>query len=73
MGLLFKKLLINLIFNSCVFIILIIGIQNSDNKRKVDLLINETVELPVSFTMGISFITGSILGNILIFNYTSKK
>ena len=73
MGLLFKKTLITFIFNSCFFLILIVGIQNSTNKRKINLLINETVELPVSFTIGISFISGSILGSILPFNYLRKK
>ena len=44
---------------------LFIGIQNSTNKTKVNFLINETVELPVSFIIGISFITGSIAGTFL--------
>ena len=44
---------------------LFIGIQNSTNKTKVNLLINETVELPISFIIGISFITGSITGTFL--------
>tara|TARA_Y100000991_G_scaffold209174_1_gene188948 strand:+ start:732 stop:899 length:168 start_codon:yes stop_codon:yes gene_type:complete len=42
---------------------LIIGIQNSSNKSKVDILFDETVELPISFIIGLSFISGSILGS----------
>ena len=60
-----KKLFFTVIFNSCLFAILFVAIQNSSNKRKVDLIINETIELPISFIVGSSFILGSILGNIL--------
>ena len=60
-----KKLFFTIIFNSCLFVILFVAIQNSSNKRKVDLIIEETIELPISFIVGSSFILGSILGNIL--------
>jgi len=63
-----KKLFFTVIFNSCLFVILFVAIQNSSNKRKVDLIINETIELPISFIVGSSFILGSILGNILFFD-----
>ena len=65
MSLLFKKLFLSAIFNSCLFIALIVGIQNSSNKSKVDFLIDETIELPISFILGSSFIVGSILGTFL--------
>ena len=68
MILFFKKLCFTAIFNSCLFVLLFIGIQNSSNKRKVDLLINETIELPISFVIGSSFILGSILGSFVDFN-----
>ena len=60
-----KKLFFTVIFNSCLFVILFVAIQNSSNKRKVDLIVEETIELPISFIVGSSFILGSILGNIL--------
>ena len=60
-----KKLFFTVIFNSCLFVILFVAIQNSSNKRKVDLIIDETIELPISFIVGSSFILGSILGNLL--------
>ena len=63
-----KKLFFTLIFNSCLFVILFVSIQNNSNKRKVDLVIEETIELPISFIVGSSFILGSILGNILFLN-----
>ena len=63
-----KKLFFTVIFNSCLFAILFVAIQNSSNKHKVDLIINETIELPISFIVGSSFILGSIFGNILFFD-----
>ena len=67
MSMFIKKILYSAIFNSCLFALLFIGIQNSSNKAKVDLLINETIELPISFIVGSSFILGSITGNFMIF------
>ena len=66
MSLFIKKLFLSAIFNSCLFLALFIGIQNSSNKSKVDLLIDETIELPISFIVGSSFILGSIFGNFLV-------
>ena len=72
MGLLIKKLLFTAIFNSCLFLILFIGIQNSSNKNKVNLLINETIELPISFIVGSSFILGSIFGSFLVLEINNE-
>ena len=66
---LFKNLLFAFIFNSSLLLILIIGIQNSSIKKKVNLLFNESVELPLSFVIGTSFITGSLLGSIISLDY----
>ena len=73
MSFLIKKLLLSSIFNSCLFILLFIGIQNSSNKSKVDLLINETIELPISFIVGSSFIFGSVLGSLLSLNINNNE
>ena len=67
-----KNLVISIIFNFSLFILLLVGIQNSSNKRKVNLLINETVNLPVSFILGSSFIMGSLTGSLLYSNLLSK-
>ena len=72
MNLFFKKLFHTAIFNSCLFAILFIGIQNSTNKSKVDFLINKTIELPISFIVGTSFILGSILGSFIEFNVNNE-
>ena len=72
MSLFIKKLLHSAIFNTCLFVVLFIGIQNSSNKSKVDFLIKETIELPISFLIGSSFILGSILGNLIDFNKNNE-
>ena len=65
---LFRKFLFSLAFNSSLFLFLIIGIQNSTTKNKVNLFIDETVNLPISFIVGTSFLSGSILGSLLTIN-----
>ena len=72
MNLFIKKLFFTTIFNSSLFVILLIGIQNSSNKTKVNFLINKTIELPISFVVGSSLIFGSILGSFIDFNTTKK-
>ena len=72
MSFLIKKFLLAVIFNSCLFVVLFIGIQNSSNKSKVNFLINETIELPISFVVGSSFILGSIFGSFFDLNITKK-
>ena len=69
----FKKTVFATTFNSCLFLLLMIGIQNSSNKSKVNFLINETVNLPISFIIGSSFIGGSIIGSLLNLNLTNKS
>lgn len=68
-----KKFIFCLLFNSSILMMLIIGIQNSSNKNKVNLIVNETVHLPDSFIVGISFISGSLLGSVIDINQFSKK
>ena len=67
-----KKLFLAVIFNSSLFLVLFIGIQNSSNKNKVDLLIDETLELPISFIVGSSFILGSIFGSFLVLGMNNE-
>ena len=66
----FKKIGLVIVYNFSLFLMLIIGIQNSTNKSKVNLIFNQTVALPISFIIGASFISGSLLGNIF---YTNDK
>ena len=72
MSLLIKKLFFTAFFNSSLFVLLLIGIQNSSHKAKVNLLVNETIELPISFIVGTSFILGSFLGNFIVFDMNNE-
>ena len=65
MSLNLKKIIFAITFNSCLFFLLMIGIQNSSNKSRVNLLINETVKLPLGFIIGTNFIFGSLIGTII--------
>ena len=73
MSFIFKRIIFAVTFNSSLFILLMIGIQNSSNKSRINLLINETVKLPISFIIGTSFISGSVIGSLLTTEYSKKK
>ena len=72
MSLFIKKLFFTSTFNFCLLALLFIGIQNSSDKSKVDFLIKESIELPISFLIGSSFIFGSILGSFIDFNINNE-
>ena len=73
MSLSLKKIIFAITYNSCLFFLLMIGIQNSSNKSKINFLINETINLPVSFIIGSNFISGSLIGTFLTTNLTKKN
>ena len=68
-----RRILQTIIFNSTLFMILMVGIQNSSTKRKVNYIASETINMPISFIVGISFISGSITATILSENLINKK
>ena len=68
-----KKGLFNTAINFVFFFLLLVCIQNSSNKDKVDLMINETIELPIGFIIGTSFITGSLLGSFISLNFVNPN
>ena len=69
----YKKIFFNLIFNSSLFLILLIGIQNSSQKAKVNFIVNETILMPLSFIIGVSFISGSFTATLLTINSIDKN
>ncbi len=73
MNFLIKKLLFAITLNFTLFLILIIGIQNSSIRTKVKFIMGETVSLPISFIIGIAFISGSMSSNLLTLNSNNKK
>ena len=62
---LLHKLVFSLILNSTLFLILITGVYNSDKKSKVNFLSQETIDLPISFIIGSSFLAGSVTGSFI--------
>ncbi len=68
-----KKIFFAISFNISLFLMLMIGIQNSSNTRKVNLILSETISLPISFIMGVSFISGSLTGSLITTNFINQK
>ena len=60
-----QKVATSILINSFLLIALIVTIQNSNNKSNVNLFGFETIQLPVSFITGVSFISGTFLGSLL--------
>ena len=50
-----------------------VGIQNSSNKKRINLITRETIALPVSFIVGVSFISGSLASGFLSLNFNKKR
>ena len=69
----FRKAISILIFNISLFLLLMIAIQNSTNKEKVNLIISETINLPISFIIGVSFIGGSISAGFFSIGSDKRK
>ena len=67
-----KKIIFIFIFNISLFLILMIGIQNSSSKKKVNFIAVNTIDLPISFIVGISFITGTFTGSFLTLNLNKE-
>lgn len=68
-----KNLIFIVTFHLSLFLLLMIGIQNSSNKKKVNFIIGETIEFPISFIIGLSFISGSLAGSLIKINFNDKK
>lgn len=63
-----RKIIFSFSLNFCFLIILILGIQNSNITNRVKFLGNESVNLPLSFIIGVSFIGGSVTGSFIPLN-----
>ena len=69
----YKKLINTLLFNSSIFFMLIIGIQNSLENSNVKFFTTKTVTLPISFIIGTSFISGSLIGGFLNLKFENNN
>tara|TARA_S200000501_G_C20825272_1_gene744677 strand:+ start:197 stop:418 length:222 start_codon:yes stop_codon:yes gene_type:complete len=72
MTLILNKIFSLIFLNTSLFLMLIIGIQNSSMKSKVNFLIYESINLPVSFILGVSFLCGSTTGGLLTLNISKQ-
>ena len=66
-----KQLILSTTFNISLFIVLMVGIQNSSNKSRVNLYRIQTINLPIRFIVGSSFVCGSLFGslcNVIVFD-----
>ena len=68
-----QQLLFILSYNLSLFLLLMIGIQNSSIRKNVNLIITETITLPISFIIGVSFISGSLTGNLFKMDLNNKN
>ena len=73
MSLKIKKILFSALFNTSLFLMLIVGIQNSSSNKKVNFILSETINLPISFIIGLSFISGSFTASVLALNLQQDK
>ena len=68
-----KKIIFALTFNVSLFLLLMVGIQNSAESRKLNLILSQTVKLPIAFIIGVSFISGSLTGSLLTNTFINQK
>ena len=68
-----KNIFFNAALNVTLFLLLMIGIQNSSKSYTVNLFLVETIKLPIGFIVGMSFISGSITGSFMNLDINIKK
>ena len=68
-----KNIFFNAALNVTLFLLLMIGIQNSSKSYKINLILVETIKLPIGFIVGASFISGSITLSLMNLNINIKK
>ena len=73
MNIYIKKIFFNSVLNITLFLLLMIGIQNTSKSHNINLILSETIKLPTGFIVGISFISGSITGSLMNINFYIKK
>ena len=65
----------SIFFNFLLLAAIILGIQNSNERKKIRFIKYESFQMPVSLIVGTSFVSGSLFANLLIsiFKIESKK
>jgi len=67
--------LYSLLVNIFLLFFLLFAIQNSQKKNVIKIFNRETIELPISFILGTSFVAGSLSGNLIysILSFTNER
>ena len=73
MNIYIKKIFFNSALNITLFLLLMLGIQNSNKSHNINLILSETIKLPTGFIVGISFISVSITASLMNINFNIKK
>ena len=65
----------SLLINTFLLFFLLFAIQNSQEKKVTKIFNRETIELPISFILGTSFVAGSLSGGFIfsILNFKNKE
>jgi len=65
----------SIFFNLLLLAAIILGIQNSDERKKIRFIKYESFQMPVSLIVGTSYISGSLFANLFmtILRIESKK
>ena len=68
-----SALFLNLLVNFVIFSLLFLGVQNANKKNAINFLSYQSVEMPVGFILGVSFILGTTTGSLpVLFSKNSK-
>ncbi len=66
-------LFLNLLVNFVMFSLLFLGVQNANKKNSINFLSYQSVEMPLGFILGVSFILGTNTGSLpVLFSKNSK-
>ncbi len=66
-------LFLNLLVNFVMFSLLFLGVQNANKKNAINFLSYQSVEMPLGFILGVSFILGTTTGSLpVLFSKNSK-
>ncbi len=66
-------LFLNLLINFVMFSLLFLGVQNANKKNAINFLSYQSVEMPLGFILGVSFILGTTTGSLpVLFSKNSK-
>lgn len=58
-----KILFVNYLVNFILLCLIFLGVQNANQKSKIYFLSTKSVDLPIGFIVGASFIIGSTIGS----------